>query len=227
MNRIGAEWRAARAGETVPIVDPATGELLAAMPLSSADEVNDAVRAASAAFLSWRRMPPGERIQPLFRLKALLDANLKDLARIITRECGKTLAESRGEMRRAIENVEVACGAPTMIQGYNSEDIASGIDEVMIRQPLGVTAIIAPFNFPGMIPFWFLPYSIVCGNTLILKPSERVPLTMQKVFALIDQTLQYRGRDVIRQICDKFGLSLSVRRDTCVRIIDIQSVIVY
>src|SRR6185369_14404466 len=103
-----------------------------------------------------------------------------------TLECGKTLAESRGELRRAIENVEVACGAPIMMQGYNSEDIAAGIDEIMIRQPLGVCAIIAPFNFPAMIPFWFLPYAIACGNTVIVKPSERVPLTMQRIFELLD-----------------------------------------
>jgi len=128
----------------------------------------------------------------------------------ITRECGKTIAEARGELRRAIENVEVACGAPTLVQGYNSEDVASGIDEIMIRQPLGVCAIIAPFNFPGMIPFWFLPYALACGNTVVLKPSERVPLTMGKVFELID-TLQFPpgvvnlvngGRDTVNAILD-------------------------
>jgi malonate-semialdehyde dehydrogenase (acetylating)/methylmalonate-semialdehyde dehydrogenase len=102
-------------------------------------------------------------------------------------ECGKTLKESRGEMRRAVENVEVACGIPILMQGQTSEDIARGIDELMIRQPLGVTAIIAPFNFPGMIPFWFMPYAIACGNTCIIKPSEKVPMTMHKVFHLIDQ----------------------------------------
>jgi malonate-semialdehyde dehydrogenase (acetylating)/methylmalonate-semialdehyde dehydrogenase len=115
----------------------------------------------------------------------LLEESFQDISRTITMECGKTLAESRGEMRRAIENVEVACGTPILIQGYNSEDIAAGIDESMIRQPLGVCAIIAPFNFPGMIPFWFLPYAVACGNTVVIKPSERVPLTMQKVMELI------------------------------------------
>ena len=125
-------------------------------------------------------------------------------------ECGKTLAESRGEMRRAIENVEVACGTPILIQGYNSEDIASGIDEMMIRQPLGVCAIIAPFNFPGMIPFWFLPYAMACGNTVLVKPSERVPLTMQKVFELLDAlklppgvvNLVNGGREAVDAILD-------------------------
>jgi malonate-semialdehyde dehydrogenase (acetylating)/methylmalonate-semialdehyde dehydrogenase len=185
-NYIEGQWRSSGASETLPVVNPATGEELGRTPLSPAAEVDQAARAAAAAFPAWRRVPVGDRIQYLFRLKPILEDNIEDLARTITMEAGKTLAESRGEMRRAIENVEVACGAPAMIQGYNSEDIASGIDELMIRQPLGVTAIIAPFNFPGMIPFWFLPYSIVCGNTVIVKPSERVPLTMQKVFALLD-----------------------------------------
>jgi len=210
MNRIGAEWRAARAGETVPIVDPATGELLAAMPLSSADEVNDAVRAASAAFLSWRRMPPGERIQPLFRLKALLDANLKDLARIITRECGKTLAESEAELKRGIENVEVAAGIPSLMMGATLEDIASGIDETMVRQPLGVVGIITPFNFPAMIPLWFVPYAVACGNTVVLKPSERTPMAMNRVCELMDEAgfpngvvnLVQGGKDTVTAIID-------------------------
>ena len=149
-NYIEGQWRSSGATETLPVVNPATGEELGRTPLSPAAEVDQAARAAAAAFPAWRRVPVGDRIQYLFRLKPILEDNIEDLARTITMEAGKTLAESRGEMRRAIENVEVACGAPTMIQGYNSEDIASGIDEVMIRQPLGVTAIIAPFNFPGM-----------------------------------------------------------------------------
>jgi len=155
-------------------------------------------------------VPVTERIQYLFKLKGLLEDHFEDIARTITMECGKTLAESRGEMRRAIENVEVACGTPILIQGYNSEDIASGIDEVMIRQPLGVCAIIAPFNFPGMIPFWFLPYAMACGNTVLVKPSERVPLTMQKVFELLDAlklppgvvNLVNGGREAVDAILD-------------------------
>jgi malonate-semialdehyde dehydrogenase (acetylating)/methylmalonate-semialdehyde dehydrogenase len=209
-NYIEGQWRSSGATETLPVINPATGEELGRTPLSPAAEVDQAARAAAAAFPAWRRVPVGDRIQYLFRLKPILEDNIEDLARTITMEAGKTLAESRGEMRRAIENVEVACGAPAMIQGYNSEDIASGIDELMIRQPLGVTAIIAPFNFPGMIPFWFLPYSIVCGNTVILKPSERVPLTMQKVFALLDGlhlppgvvNLVNGGREVVDAILD-------------------------
>jgi malonate-semialdehyde dehydrogenase (acetylating)/methylmalonate-semialdehyde dehydrogenase len=170
----------------MPLVNPATGESIGATPLSPSREVDDAVRAAARAYPAWRRTPVTERVQFLFKLKALLEEHFEDISRTITIECGKTLVESRGEMRRAIENVEVACGAPTLMQGYNSEDIAAGIDEMMIRQSLGVCAIIAPFNFPGMIPFWFLPYAIACGNTVVMKPSERVPFTMQKVMALID-----------------------------------------
>src|SRR5262249_47741783 len=121
-------------------------------------------------------------------LKNALEANFEEIARITTMENGKTLTEARAELRRGIENVEVACGIPTLMQGYNLEDVARGIDETMIRQPLGVVAIITPFNFPAMIPLWFLPYAIACGNTLILKPSERVPLTARRIFELLEQT---------------------------------------
>lgn len=170
------------------VVNPATAEVLGRVPFSPPSEVDEAARAAATAFENWRRVPATERVQFLFKLKALLEEHLEDLSRTITMECGKTLAESRGEMRRAIENVEVACGIPTLMQGDFSEDIAPGIDEIMIRQPVGVAACIAPFNFPGMIPFWFMPYAIACGNTYIVKPSERVPWTMQKVFQLLEQT---------------------------------------
>src|SRR6187455_2889646 len=185
-NYIQGEWRTSGAAEHIAVLNPATGDELGRTPMSPATEVDDAVQSAARAFPGWRRVPVGERVQFLFRLKAILEDQFEDIARTITMECGKTLAESRGELRRSIENVEVACGAPTMIQGYNSEDIAPGIDEMMIRQPLGVCAIIAPFNFPAMIPFWFLPYAIACGNTVLVKPSERVPLTMQRIFELLD-----------------------------------------
>jgi malonate-semialdehyde dehydrogenase (acetylating)/methylmalonate-semialdehyde dehydrogenase len=186
LNYIEGHWRDSAATETLPVVNPATGEELGRTPLSPAADVDQAVQAAARAFPSWRRVPVTDRVQFLFRLKARMEEHFEDLARTITMEAGKTLAESRGEMRRAIENVEVACGTPILSQGYNSEDIAAGIDEMMIRQPLGVCAIIAPFNFPGMIPFWFMPYAIACGNTVIVKPSERVPFTMQKVFTLLE-----------------------------------------
>lgn len=187
-NFVGGEWRNSAASEHARVWNPATGEQLGSVPMSPLSEVNAAVESAAKAFPAWRRVPAGDRVAFLFRLRELLKQNFEDLARTITIECGKTLAESRGELQRAVENVEVACATPSLIQGYNSEDIAAGIDESMVRQPLGVCAIIAPFNFPAMIPFWFLPYAIACGNTVVLKPSERVPLTMQKVFSLIATT---------------------------------------
>jgi malonate-semialdehyde dehydrogenase (acetylating)/methylmalonate-semialdehyde dehydrogenase len=209
-NYIEGQWRESAAIETLAVINPATGEELGRTPLSPAEEIDAAAQAAARAFPQWRRVPVTERVQFLFRLKMLLEESFEDLARTITMEAGKTLGESRGELRRAIENVEVACGAPILLQGYNSEDIAAGIDEIMIRQPLGVTAIIAPFNFPGMIPFWFLPYAIASGNTVVLKPSERVPLTMQKVFRLLDGlglpkgvvNLVNGGREAVNAILD-------------------------
>ena len=185
-NYINNRWQASHAGEQLPVTNPATAEVMARVPLSPAEDVDEAVQAAAAAMDGWRRTPVTDRIQYLFKLKALLEEHLDDIARTITMECGKTFAESVGEMRRAIENVEVACGAPILMQGDFSEDIAGGIDEIMIRQPVGVCGIITPFNFPGMIPFWFMPYALACGNTVVVKPSERVPLTMQKIFRILE-----------------------------------------
>src|SRR6202158_3188773 len=192
-NYINGQWQDFAASEWQDVVNPATGELLARVPLSDSDEVAAAVESAPAAFPEWRRTPPEDRIQPLFKLKVLLEDHQDELARIITQENGKTFAEAKAELRRAIENVEVACGIPMMMQGYNLEDVARGIDETMIRQPLGVVAAITGFNFPGMIPFWFLPCAIACGNTLIVKPSERVPLTMKLAFELMEKTGLPRG----------------------------------
>ena len=209
-NYIGGTWQDASAAETLPVHNPATGEVIAAAPLSGRADVEKAVRSASEALQKWRRTPPGDRIQPLFRLKALLVAQFTEIAKLITQECGKTLVEAEGELRRGIENVEVATGIPTMMMGSNVEDIATGIDELMIRQPVGVVAIITPFNFPGMIPLWFLPYAIACGNTVILKPSEKTPLTMAKILELVEQAgvpagvvnLVHGGRDAVDAILD-------------------------
>ncbi len=187
-NYIAGQWQTSKTTDYLDVINPATNTLLAEVPLSLASDLDQAVTAANNAFATWRRIPPTERIQYLFKLKTLLEDDRDDLAKTITEECGKTLKESQGELQRAIENVEVACGIPTLMQGVNSEDIARGIDEIMIRQPLGVVGIIAPFNFPAMIPFWFFPYAIACGNTCIIKPSEKVPQTMQKIMALIEQT---------------------------------------
>jgi malonate-semialdehyde dehydrogenase (acetylating) / methylmalonate-semialdehyde dehydrogenase len=198
-NYINGEWRESQAASWVDVVNPATGEVIARAPESDAGEVGAAVEAAAAAYPAWRRTPPEDRIQPLFKLKQLLEEHLDEISRIITQENGKTFTEAKAEMRRAIENVEVACGIPMMMQGYNLEDVARGIDEMMIRQPLGVVAAVVPFNFPGMIPFWFLPYAIACGNTFILKPSERVPLTMKFAYELLEQTGLPKG--VVNLVC--------------------------
>jgi malonate-semialdehyde dehydrogenase (acetylating)/methylmalonate-semialdehyde dehydrogenase len=188
LNYVAGEWHRSRSSDFMEIFNPATTELLARVPLAGRDDVAEAVSAASRAFPAWRRTPPQNRIQYLFKFKQLLEGHSEEIARLITEENGKTLVESRAELQRGIENVEVACGIPTLMQGYNLEDASTGIDEIMIRQPLGVTAAITPFNFPAMIPLWFLPYSIACGNTFILKPSERVPLTARRIVELLHQT---------------------------------------
>src|SRR5713226_6808546 len=169
-NFVNGQWIESGATEWVDVANPATGEVIAQTPLCNAAEAAAAVEAAAAAFSEWRRTPAEDRIQPLFKLKQLLEDHVEDLARVLTQENGKTFTEAKAELRRAIENVEVA----------------RGIDEIMIRQPLGVVAAIVPFNFPGMIPFWFLPYAIATGNTFVLKPSERVPLTMRRAFELME-----------------------------------------
>jgi malonate-semialdehyde dehydrogenase (acetylating)/methylmalonate-semialdehyde dehydrogenase len=186
-NYINGSWTTDAGNDFLDVFNPASSEVISQVPLSDKKTVDAAAGAARNAFKDWRNTPVTDRIQYLFTLKNILEENLEEIARTITTESGKTLREARGEMRRAIDNVEVACGAPTLMQGYNNEDIASGIDEMMIRQPIGVAAVIAPFNFPAMIPFWFMPYAIAAGNTCIIKPSERVPNTMNLVFELIGE----------------------------------------
>lgn len=192
-NYINGAWCASSATESLEVRNPATAELLCLVPLSPAQDVDQAAQAAQAALADWRNTPPTERIQYLFKLKNLLEENLEEISRTITMECGKTLEEARAEMRRTIENVEVACGIPMMMQGQILEDIASGIDEMMIRQPVGVCAAIAPFNFPAMICFWFMPYALACGNTFLMKPSEKVPMTLRRIFELLHRTGLPRG----------------------------------
>jgi len=209
-NYVNGAWQRSTATEFVDVINPATAEVIARTPLSTPADVEAAVQAAAAAFPAWRRTPPGERIQYLFKLKNLLEEHIDELASIITRENGKTFAEAKAEMRRGIENVEVACGIPMLMQGHVLEDVTPGVDEMQIRQPLGVVAAIVPFNFPGMISFWFLPYAIACGNTFVLKPSERVPLTMHRVYELLEKTglpkgvvnIINGGKDVVNALCD-------------------------
>ena len=187
-NLIGGKWVTSTSPAGMELTNPATGESLGHSPAGSAAEVDAAVTAAHAAFVAWRQVPAADRVQYLFKLKNLLEEHLDDLARLITIENGKTLAESRGELRRGIENVEVACGIPVLMQGYSLEDVAPGIDEIMVRQPLGVCAVITPFNFPLMIPLWFIPYAIATGNTVVLKPSDRVPFSAARLMELMQET---------------------------------------
>jgi malonate-semialdehyde dehydrogenase (acetylating)/methylmalonate-semialdehyde dehydrogenase len=149
--------------------------------------VDDAVQTVNEAFESWSQRPVEERIQPLFELKQLLEEHQNDLAEILVQEHGKTVAEARGEIRRGIENVEVACGIPSMMQSGSLLNAAPDIDESAVRKPLGTFAAVTPFNFPAMIPLWFLPYAVATGNSFILKPSEKDPLVAQRIFELIDE----------------------------------------
>ncbi len=185
-NYIGGEWRDSTA-ERLDVRDPSTDEVIGQVPLSTGTEIDSAARAASGAFEEWRETPPVVRIQYLFRLRELMEENYEQLARTIVREEGKTLDEARGEMRRTIENIEVAAGIPSLMMGRNLEDVARGIDEEVVRQPMGVFACIAPFNFPAMVPWWFAPYALATGNTYIIKPSEQVPFSQQRIFELLHE----------------------------------------
>ena len=183
-NFIGGRWLLSVSDATLDVRDPASGELLGRTPLSTREDVDHAVAAARAAFPAWRATPAVERARVLFRLKALLERDKEDLARSLTREHGKIVPEARGEIQRGIENVEHACGIPTLMMGETLEDIARGMDCETIRQPLGVFAVITPYNFPIMIPLWFWPYAVAAGNTVVLKPSEQDPLTHQRIVDL-------------------------------------------
>jgi malonate-semialdehyde dehydrogenase (acetylating)/methylmalonate-semialdehyde dehydrogenase len=186
-NYIGGQWVASASKQVNRLANPATGEALGEVAMSTAEEVHAAIRAAQKAFPEWRRTPPLTRSRYLLRMRERLEEEFEEFARIVTREHGKAIDESRGEVRRAIEMLEVAAGIPSLMQGYNSEDIAPGIDEYAIWQPLGVFACLAPFNFPAMVPFWFFPFAIATGNTYVVKPSPIVPLSMQKAFEIIEE----------------------------------------
>jgi hypothetical protein len=187
LNYINGEWVEPNVTEYFDVINPATGQRSSQRLPSARADVDAAAKAASEALPCLARMPVKDRVQYLFKLRDLMQARITMRLPLITNECGKTFEEAKAEMVRAIENIEVACGMPMMMKGEFVEDIAPGIDELMIRQPVGVCATIAPFNFPGMIPFWYLPYALAAGNTYIVKPSEKVPTTMQFIFKLIEQ----------------------------------------
>ena len=209
-NYVGGGWRASSATETLPVTNPASGEELGRVPLSTGRDVDAAVQAAKAAFPMWRATPAPVRARVLFRLKALLEEHKEELARLLTTEHGKVIAETRGEVQRGIENIEHACGIPTLMMGDTAEEIAPGIDSASWRQPLGVFAVITPYNFPVMIPLWFWPYAVATGNTVVLKPSEQDPLTHQRIVELAEQAglppgvlnVVHGGRECVEAICD-------------------------
>jgi len=212
-NFINGEWVESK-GELKDVVNPVTCETIAKVPISTRDEMDAAVKAAQEAFPSWRRTTPLARARRLFRLKELLEENFEEVSRIQTQEHGKTIDESRGETRRGIENVEVATGIPTLMQGCVSEDIAEGIDEYLIPTPLGVFGIIGPFNFPFMIPLWSAPYAVATGNCVIIKPSSEVPLSQTKIAELADEAgippgvwnVVNGGREVVSTMMEHPGI---------------------
>ncbi len=186
-NYIDGEWVASESKRIHEVTNPATGEVIAEEVLSTPAEANEAVAAAQAAFWEWRETPAYTRARYMFRWKEALEERFEDISRMVTMENGKNIDEARGEVRRAIENVEVACGIPSLLMGYNLEDVATGIDEDCIRQPMGVFAGINPFNFPAMVPMWFIPYALACGNTYVCKPSRQTPLSMNIIAEVIDE----------------------------------------
>ena len=184
---IGGEWVESTATSFTPVINPATCEVLAECPDGTREDVDKAVQAAKAAFDEWRSTPVLSRVQYMYRFKTLLEERFEDLTRTVVEENGKTRDEARGEVRRGIESVDFATQVPSLIRGYTLEDVSSGIDETAERQPLGVFAAITPFNFPMMVPLWFLPTAIACGNTYIVKPSPQTPISMQLVYELLDE----------------------------------------
>jgi len=184
---IGGRFRESSAQKADPIPNPATGQMIASLPYSSHAEINEAVAAAKHAFAGWSETPVPDRAQVMFRFKALFDEHAEELAAIVTQENGKTLDESRGEVKRAVEVIDFACGAPTLMMGTNLDQVARGIDEELTRFPVGVVAGITPFNFPNMVPLWMIPVALVTGNTFVLKPSQLTPLSAIRIAELLQE----------------------------------------
>lgn len=207
---IGGKWIHPNGLADGSVFNPSRGSVIATVPMCGAAEVQEVVASSKAAFPAWRDTPPNERAQVLFRLKILLENDFEDLCLGIATEHGKTLSEARGDLRRGIEVVEYACGIPTLLMGESLENIARGIDCHTDRHPLGVVAGICPFNFPALAPMWMWPIAIACGNTFILKPSEKVPLTMQRVVALLEKAglppgvmnIVHGGRECVDALLD-------------------------
>ncbi len=212
-NHIGGAWREADGGEALVSRDPATGEALARVPLSSAADVDAAVAAARAAFGGWRATPVTTRARAVMALREALVAHRDELAQIVHTDMGKTLADAAGEVGRGIESTEAATAVPHLMKGETLEGVASGVDVELVRQPVGVVAAITPFNFPAMIPLWFLPFAVACGNTVVLKPSERDPLASERIVELASEVLPpgvvnlvHGGRDAVDGLLDHPGV---------------------
>ncbi len=184
---IDGTWERPQGRALHPVTCPANGATIAEVPFADETDVDRAVRAAHNAFLKWREVPVVDRVQVLYRYKALLEQHAEEVASILTRENGKTADDSKAEVRRAIQMVEVACGMPSLMMGESLNDVARDIDSHSIRQPIGVCAGITPFNFPAMVPMWMYPFAIACGNTFVLKPSEKVPLTPTRAIELLQE----------------------------------------
>ena len=184
---INGKWEEARERALHPITNPSTGQATAQVPYATADDVDRTARAAHEAFLKWREVPVVDRVQVFYRYKDLLEKHADEVARILSSENGKTLDDARGSVRRGIQMVEVCCGMPSLMMGHSLDNVAKGIDCQSIRQPLGVCAGITPFNFPAMVPMWMFPFAIACGNSFILKPSEKVPLTPMRTAELLEE----------------------------------------
>src|SRR5262245_14259042 len=213
-NYVAGGWTPSTSSEALDVTNPATGEVLARVPLSSADDLDAAVRAAREALPAWRAVSVIQRGRILFTLRERLDQRREEMARSVTTEMGKTIGDARAEVARMIEMVECACAVPTTMQGKILEDVSRNVDAETVRQPVGVCAAIVPFNFPAMVPFWFLPFAIGCGNTFVLKPSEQVPLTQQIAFEILDSlglppgvvNLVNGGREVVEGMLDHQGI---------------------
>jgi len=182
---VNGAWEAPPGRIAHPVTNPATGAVIAQVAYAGGEDIDRAVRSAQEAFLAWRAVPVVDRVQPLYRFKALLEKHAADVAATLTRENGKTAEDAEAEVRRAIQMVEVACGMPSLMMGDSLNDVAGGLDCKTIRQPIGVCAGITPFNFPAMVPMWMYPFAIACGNTFVLKPSEKVPLTPTRAVELL------------------------------------------
>jgi len=214
-NFVGGSFVDATVGRTLEDRDPATGELAARVPLSGAADVDAAVRAARQAQPEWRAVPPQQRARAVLALRDALVADREELTALVTADMGKTLADADGEVGRGIESVESAAAIPHLLKGETLEGVASGLDVEMVRQPVGVVAAITPFNFPAMIPLWFLPYAVACGNSFVLKPSERDPRPSVRICELIAEreifppgvvNLVHGGREAVESLLDHPGV---------------------